>query len=184
MWGQLSTTCSNATDVTQWPAPSCSPPHPAMYNGVRDGKSNWLTVTLHPTAGSTPWTPRISRYKCGAPIARHAATSKARTRDLRNARPTHCLCGHSGYAQRQKAVQKQKQQKKMITKIMTTKQIFWRLDINSTYFPVQMQGTNCKTCCNQWGANMRPSECQACAATQGIHSFKRLYKSRNKRKKW
>ena len=37
---QLSTTCSNFTEVAQWAAPSCSQPQPATNNGVRDGRSN------------------------------------------------------------------------------------------------------------------------------------------------
>ena len=55
LYGQLSTTCSNAIEVAQWVAPSCSWPQPAMDIGVRDGSSNWLAVTpnslLH---GCTP----------------------------------------------------------------------------------------------------------------------------------
>ena len=37
------------TEVAQWGAPSCSRPQPAMDNGVRDGRSNWLVAppTLH-----------------------------------------------------------------------------------------------------------------------------------------
>ena len=38
--GKLSTTCSNAIEVTQWATPSCSRPQPATDNGVRDGRSN------------------------------------------------------------------------------------------------------------------------------------------------
>ena len=58
MWGQLSTTSSNATEVAQWGALSYSRPLPATDNGVRDGRSNWMAVTPHPTEGSTPWAPR------------------------------------------------------------------------------------------------------------------------------
>ena len=47
--------------------------------------------------GSTPWVPRIARCKRGLQIARLAAATGARTRVHGNARPTHCLCGHSGY---------------------------------------------------------------------------------------
>ena len=36
---------------------SCSQPQPATYNGVRDGRSNWLVAS--PTLmGRTPWEPR------------------------------------------------------------------------------------------------------------------------------
>ena len=38
--GQLSTTCSNVTQVAQWAASSCSRPQPAMDNDVRDCRSN------------------------------------------------------------------------------------------------------------------------------------------------
>ena len=44
LWGQLSTTCSNATEVAQWAAPSSSQSQRATDNGVRDGRSNWLSV--------------------------------------------------------------------------------------------------------------------------------------------
>ena len=61
MWGQLSTTCSNATEVTQWGALSCSLPQATTDYGVRDGRSNWpidgRSVTPHLTLGSTPWAP-------------------------------------------------------------------------------------------------------------------------------
>ena len=40
MWSQLSTTCSNATEVAQWKAPSWSGPKPAMDNGATDGRSD------------------------------------------------------------------------------------------------------------------------------------------------
>ena len=45
MWGQLSTTCSNATEVTQWGAPCCSRTQAATDNGVRDGRFNRLAIT-------------------------------------------------------------------------------------------------------------------------------------------
>ena len=75
MWGQLSTTCSIATEGAQWGAPSCS----------QDGRSNCLAAAFHPTQGSTPRAPRIARYTCGTQITRLAAASVARTRNLRNA---------------------------------------------------------------------------------------------------
>ena len=53
LWGQLSTTCSNVTGVTQWATPSCSRPQQANYNGVRDGSPNRLTVN-HTLMGSSP----------------------------------------------------------------------------------------------------------------------------------
>ena len=54
-WGQVSTTvytCSNATEVAQWAAPSLSRKQPATVNGVNDGRSNWLGVAPHPSQGS------------------------------------------------------------------------------------------------------------------------------------
>ena len=70
---------------------------------------------------------------------------------------------------------------------MTTKQIFWRLNINST-FP----GTNAGHQLQDMLQPVRrehatfgmPGQRTACAATLGMHSVKRLYKSRNNRKKW
>ena len=56
-WSQLSTTFSNAAWLVQWAAPSCSRPQPTTDNGVRVGRSNWLTVTPHPLQGGT------ARYK-------------------------------------------------------------------------------------------------------------------------
>ena len=52
MWGKLSTTFSNATEVAKLGAPSCSQPQPATDNGISDGRSNWLAVTptLHRAA--------------------------------------------------------------------------------------------------------------------------------------
>ena len=44
--------------------------------------------------------PLISTYctvQCGLQITRLTALTEMRTCDLRNARPTHSLCGHSGY---------------------------------------------------------------------------------------
>ena len=35
--------------------------------------------------------------RAGQQITRLTALSEVRTCDLRNTRPTHCLCGHSGY---------------------------------------------------------------------------------------
>ena len=97
IWGQLSTTCSNATEVALLRAHSCSRPQPATDISVRDGRSNWLAVTIRPAQGSTPWAPRIARCIYGPQITRLTATSEPRTRDLRNARPTQCLCSHSAW---------------------------------------------------------------------------------------
>ena len=40
VWGQLSTTCSNVTQVAQWAVPSCSRPQLTTENGVRNVRSN------------------------------------------------------------------------------------------------------------------------------------------------
>ena len=81
MWGQLSTTCSNAIEVAQCWAP------------VAVDHSQLRTTTQ----SSIPWAPRIARWICRLQITRHAAASEARTRDFRHTRPAHCLCCHSGY---------------------------------------------------------------------------------------
>ena len=49
--------------------------------------------------GSTPWAPRIARYKRGLQSARFAAATGARTRVHEYTRPTNCLWGHSGWPQ-------------------------------------------------------------------------------------
>ena len=63
--GQLSTKCSNATEVAQWGTPICSRPQPATDNGVRDGRFNWL-ITPTTFMGSTPWVPH-AKYKSVQP---------------------------------------------------------------------------------------------------------------------
>ena len=71
MWCQLlSTTCSNGTEVAQWGASRCSRPQLAVKNGVRDCRSNWQTVTPHPTQSSTTGAPRIACCKFGLQITR------------------------------------------------------------------------------------------------------------------
>ena len=78
MCGQLSTTCINATKVTQWGTPSCSRPQPATDNIFRDDRSNWLAVTPHPTQGTTAWSSRVARCKCGL---QNAILASARRRE-------------------------------------------------------------------------------------------------------
>ena len=65
-WRQLSNTCSNATEVAQWAAPSCSWPKPATGNGVRDGRSNWplVTHTLYTIEGRARKAPERHNYTC------------------------------------------------------------------------------------------------------------------------
>ena len=55
LWGQLSSACSNATEVALLAAPSFSRPQLATDNGVKDGRYNWLAVTSHPLQASTPY---------------------------------------------------------------------------------------------------------------------------------
>ena len=45
------------TEASQWGTPSCSQPQPAMDNGVRDCRFNWL-VAPSTLMGSTSWAPR------------------------------------------------------------------------------------------------------------------------------
>ena len=82
MWGQLSTTCSNFTEVAQWGAPSCSQPQPATDNGVRDGRSNWLLAppTIHRAVPPELHVLHIA-MRAGLQITRLAALSQPRTCD-------------------------------------------------------------------------------------------------------
>ena len=86
------------TEVTQWGAPRCSQPQPATDNAVRDGRSNWLVAppTLH-RAVPPEFHVLHTAMRAGLRITRLTALSELRTCDLQNARPTHCLCGRSGY---------------------------------------------------------------------------------------
>ena len=68
---QLWTMASETVDPIDWS-------HPPPYKGQYPLSSTYCTVL------------------CGLQITRLAALSMPRTCDLRNARPTHCLCGHSG----------------------------------------------------------------------------------------
>ena len=99
IWVQLSTTCSNFTEVAQWGAPSCRQSQPATDNGVRDGRSNWLVSppTLHRAVPPELYVLHTA-MPAGLQITRLAALSEPWTCDLRNARPEHCLCGHSEYS--------------------------------------------------------------------------------------
>ena len=69
---QLRTMASETVDPIDWP-------HPPPYTGHYPLSSTYCTV------------------HCGLQITRHTALTEMRTCDLLNARPTHCLCGHSGY---------------------------------------------------------------------------------------
>ena len=61
MWSQLSTIWKKCYWSSQLGDPRCSRPQPAMDDGTRDGRSNWLAATPHRKQGSTPWAPRIVR---------------------------------------------------------------------------------------------------------------------------
>ena len=67
MWGQLSTTCSNATEVAQWAAPSCSRLQPATDNPAR---SNY------------PLTPTIQRAVSTELHVLHCASAGYKSQDL------------------------------------------------------------------------------------------------------
>ena len=90
--------------VIHWSSPmgssySCSQqPQPAMDNGVRDGRSNWLVApsTLHRAVPPELHTLHTAML-AGLQITTLTALSELWTCDLWNTRPTHCLCGHSGY---------------------------------------------------------------------------------------
>ena len=93
LWGQLSTTCSNVTEVAQWAAPSCSWPQPATDNGVRDVRSDFLAVTLHLSQGSTLSVPLThSTYKSMQPLFCRDSNFC-----LLHVRQPPFLCGRSGY---------------------------------------------------------------------------------------
>ena len=75
-----------------------SQPQPATDNGIRVGSSNWLVApsTLH-RAVSPDLHVLHTAMRAGLQITRVTALREPRSCDLRNARPMHCLCGHSGY---------------------------------------------------------------------------------------
>ena len=49
-----------------------------------------------PYTGQYPLSSTYCTLQCGLQITRLTALSQRRSCDVRNARPTHCLCGHSG----------------------------------------------------------------------------------------
>ena len=44
LWRQISTTCSNATEVAQWATPSCNRPEPDTDDGTRNGNNNNIII--------------------------------------------------------------------------------------------------------------------------------------------
>ena len=69
------------------------------HNQLLTMASETVIVWSHPPlyTGQYPLSCTYCIVQCGLQITRLAALSEPRTCDLRNARPTHCLCGHSGY---------------------------------------------------------------------------------------
>ena len=70
LWGQLSTTCSTAIEVTQWAAPGCSRPQPAMDSTWRQRRQIQLTHRPTPLYGTVPLSAtcmllmRATNHKC------------------------------------------------------------------------------------------------------------------------
>ena len=100
IWVQLSTTCSTATEVDPLRAPVA-----VEYSQKRTMASETVDPIdwpLHPTLHSAvpPELHVLHGENAGPQIKRLAAATGTRTRDHRNARPTHCPCGHSGYSNR------------------------------------------------------------------------------------
>ena len=97
MWVQLSTTCNNLLKY-----PNRELLVAVDHNQLRRMASE--TVDSIDWSHSPPYTeqyPLSSTYctgmQCGLQITRFAALSEPRTCDLRDARLTHCLWGHSEY---------------------------------------------------------------------------------------
>ena len=98
---KLSTTCSNATEVAWWGALVCRLPQPAIDNGVRDGRSNWLPLPptihraippeLHLQAG--PQITRLSVLSVLVQWDKNARPSECQATAL-HVRPLHCMCGN------------------------------------------------------------------------------------------
>ena len=81
---------------TMWELP-VAVDHIQLQTMASETISNWLVVTTHPAQGSTPWAPPIAWCKWESQTTRHAAATRTRTHYHQNARPKHCLCGHSMY---------------------------------------------------------------------------------------
>ena len=91
LWVQLTTTCSNATEVAQWADSEWSRPQPALDNGVIDGRSNWLAVTPTLDSAVPP-----ERHLHGAnPATNHERSQWDMIAWLWSTRPLHCLCSYS-----------------------------------------------------------------------------------------
>ena len=89
---QLSTTCSNATDVAKRAAPSCNRLQPALDNGVSDRTK--ASKTVDPIDWLLP-PPFTGQYPLSATCmvqmrSQISVVNGTRKRDLRNTRPLHC----------------------------------------------------------------------------------------------
>ena len=73
--------------------PSCSRPHPATDNGVRDCGSNWLVAP--PSLMAVPPEPLVHSINCCS-----SATAVIRSCNLPHARHPPSLCGQSWYSGR------------------------------------------------------------------------------------
>ena len=89
-FGQLSTTCSNATEIAQWAAPSYSRPQPAIVNDVRDARSNCMVVTF------TWQCPLSVICTCNCALQIKSVVRGFDPGTSRTQRLPHCLCGQSG----------------------------------------------------------------------------------------
>ena len=96
MWGQLSTTYSNLLK-----SPNGEFLVAVDHNQLRTMASETVSPIdwsqPPPYTGQYPLSSTYCTVQCGLQITRLATLTEMRTCDLRNARPTHCLCGHSGY---------------------------------------------------------------------------------------
>ena len=54
LWGQLTKTFSNPTEVAKWATPCWSRPQEATENGIKDGRPNWLAITPTIYRGVSP----------------------------------------------------------------------------------------------------------------------------------
>ena len=89
------------TEVAQYGAPSFSQPHQLRtMASEKVDPIDWLPKTQPTLHREVPSELHVlhTAMRAGLQITRLTALSEQRTCDLRNPRPTHCLCGHSGYS--------------------------------------------------------------------------------------
>ena len=90
LWGQLSSTFSNATEVAEWETPSCSRLQQASDNGTSDGRSNLQAVLPERLLHSVSASPQMCLKPSGiehATLEYKAAAcikGKNRTNRIRN----------------------------------------------------------------------------------------------------